>query len=197
MMVVTSPVSLLAPPPGPLPLLMMTIFSVLDSGSLILPAISGRTRTIISMTAASLYCLKRLGLQLHRLGGRLALGLDDGGLGQTARLVGIGFGQTGGLDDVGGGKTLGLGGGSGAGGLGFELEFGRVGQRLDAVTFGVGGFLHGGFQFALFAQDFLLLQFDLFLFLDDADLDFLGLDQLAGLEFLQIVGEVGLGLLLD
>jgi len=39
------------------------------------------------------------------------------------------------------------------------------------------------------------LQFDLFLVLDDADLDFLGLDQLAGFEFLQIIGEVGLGLL--
>src|SRR5437016_3507431 len=57
MICVTSPVSLLAPPPGPLPLLIMTIFSVLLSGSLILPATSGIIRTIISITAASLYCL--------------------------------------------------------------------------------------------------------------------------------------------
>src|SRR5205807_6457743 len=37
--------------------LIMTIFSVFESGSLILPAISGRMRMIISMTAASLYSL--------------------------------------------------------------------------------------------------------------------------------------------
>ena len=94
--------------------------------------------------------------------------LDDGGFGQTARLVRFGFGHTGGLDDVGAGKTGRLGRGRRAGGLGFQLEFLRVGQRLDLVTFGVGGFLDGGFEFALFAQDFLLLQFNLFLLLDDA-----------------------------
>ena len=84
----------------------------------------------------------------------------------------------------------------GAGGLGFELEFGGVGQRLHSVTLGVGGFLDVGFQFALLAQNFLLLQLDLLLLLDDADLHFFGLHQLAGLEFLQIVSEVGLGFLL-
>ena len=98
--------------------------------------------------------LEALGLGAHRLGGRLALRLDDGGFGQTARLVRIGFGQTGGLDDVGAGKTGRLGRGSGAGGLGFELEFLRVGQRLDLVTFGVGGFLDGGFEFALLCAGF-------------------------------------------
>ena len=71
-----------------------------------------------------------------------------------------------------------------------------VGQRLDLVALGVGGLLHVGFEFALLAQDFLLLQLDLLLLLDDVDLDFLGLHELAGLVLLQIVGEVGLGLLL-
>ena len=72
----------------------------------------------------------------------------------------------------------------------------RVGQGFDAVALGIGGLLHVGFEFALFAQDFLLLQFDLLLLLDDADLDFLGLDQLAGLELLQVVRQVGFGFLL-
>src|SRR5216117_668794 len=56
MICVTSPVSLLAPPPGPLPELMMTIFSIFASGSLMRPAMSGSTLTSSSMTAASLYC---------------------------------------------------------------------------------------------------------------------------------------------
>src|SRR5215467_14712341 len=62
---VTSPVSLLAPPPPtPLPELMITILSVFASGSLILPATSGRIRIIISTTAASLYCLNDSALTL-------------------------------------------------------------------------------------------------------------------------------------
>src|ERR1043166_2637748 len=82
------------------------------------------------------------------------------------------------------------------GGFSFELEFGRVGQRLDLVTLGIGGFLDVRFQFALFAENFLLLQLDLLLLGDDFHLHFLGLYQLAGLVFLQIVGEVGFGFLL-
>jgi hypothetical protein len=42
-------------------------------------------------------------------------------------------------------------------------------------------------------MDFLLLQLDLLLLLNDVDLDLLGLNQLAGLVFLQVIGEVGLG----
>jgi len=53
--------------------------------------------------------------------------------------------------------------------------------------------LHVGFEFALLAQNFLLLQLDLLLLLDNVDLNFLGLHQLAGLIFLQIVRQVGLG----
>ena len=64
------------------------------------------------------------------------------------------------------------------------------------VTLGVGGLLHGRFEFALLAENFLLLQLDLFLLLDDLHLHFFGLHELAGLEFLQIVGEVGFGFLL-
>ncbi len=193
---VTSPVSLLAPPPGPLPLLMMTIFSVLDKRFADLAGDFGQDAHDHFDDGGLVVLLEGIGLEFHRLGGGGALGLDDGGLGQTARLVGVGFGQAGGFDDVGGGEALGLGGGGRAGGFGFQLELGGVGQGLDAVTLGVGRFLHVGFQFALFAQDFLLLQFDLLLLLDDADLDFLGLDQLAGLEFLQVVGQVGLRFLL-
>ena len=145
----------------------MTIFSVLESGSLILPATSGRMRTIISMTAASLYCLNDSAFS--RIASAVALPCASmiGGFGQTARLVRFGFGETGGFGDVGVGKTFGLGGGGRAGGFGFELEFRGVGQRLDFVTLGVGGLLHVGFEFALLAQDFLLLQFDLLLLLDD------------------------------
>ena len=118
------------------------------------------------------------------------------GFGQTARLVGLRLGQTGGLDHIGRGETFGLGGRGSAGGFCFELEFGGVGQSLDPVTFGIGRLLHVGFQFALFAQDFLLLQLDLLLFVNDTDLHLLGLDQLAGLEFLQIVSQVRLRFLL-
>ena len=100
------------------------------------------------------------------------------------------------LDDIGGGKTLGLGRGRGAGGFGFELEFRGVRQRLDAITLGVGGLLHVGFEFALLAENFLLLQLDLLLLLDDLHLHFFGLHELAGLEFLQIIREVGLGFFL-
>jgi len=68
---VTSPVMRLAPPPAPLPELMMTILSVLASGSLIRAAISGRTLTSSSMTAASLYCWKARALR--RVASALAL----------------------------------------------------------------------------------------------------------------------------
>ncbi len=196
MICVTSPVSLLAPPPAPLPELMMTIFSVLDSGSLILPATSGSTRTIISITAASLYCLKDSALT--RIASAVALpcasmtaaSARPRALFASASAIPVA------LDNVGARKTGGLGGGRRAGGLGFQLELPGVGQRLDLVALGVGGLLHVGFQFALFAHDFLLLQLDLLLLLDDLHLHFLGLHELAGLVFLQIVGEVGLGLLL-
>ncbi len=76
------------------------------------------------------------------------------------------------------------------------MELARVGERFDFVALGVGGLLHVGFEFALLALDFLLLQLDLLLLLDDLHLHFLGFHELAGLEFLQIVREVGLGFLL-
>ena len=53
------------------------------------------------------------------------------------------------------------------GGLGLQLELAGVGQRLDLVALGVGRLLHVGFQLALLAHDFLLLQLDLLLLLDD------------------------------
>ena len=115
---------------------------------------------------------------------------------KPSRFVGFGLGDAGGLGDVGVGKARRLGGGGGARGLGFQLELAGVGQRFDLVTLGVGRLLHVGLEFLLPALDFLLLQLDLLLLLDDVDLDFLGLDELAGLEFLQIVSEVGLGFLL-
>ena len=95
------------------------------------------------------------------------------GFRQTARLVRIGFGETGRLHDIRAGKTRRLRRGRGTGGFGFQLEFPRVRQRLDFVTLGVGGFLHGRFQFALLAENFLLLQLDLFLLLDDLHLHLL------------------------
>src|SRR5258708_4427545 len=90
--------------------------------------------------------------RLAIMGGSCALGVDDGGFGQTARFVGFGFGDAGGLGNIGIGKAFGLGGGRGAGGLGFELEFRGVGERLDPVAFGVGGLLDVGFEFALLAH---------------------------------------------
>jgi hypothetical protein len=104
--------------------------------------------------------LEAFSLHAHRLGRRLALRLDDRRLGQTARLVRIGFGHAGGFDDVGACKTGRLGRGSGARRLGFELEFFRVGQRLDLVTLGIGGFLDGGFELLLLALELLQLQLD-------------------------------------
>ena len=79
-----------------------------------------------------------------------------------------------------------------AGALRFRFGICRVGQRLDLVALGIRGF-DVRFQFALFAFDFLLLQLDHFLLFDDLHLHFFGLHELAGLEFLQIVGEVGFG----
>ena len=119
---------------------------------------------------------------------------DDGRFGEAAGFLGFGFGDAGGFGNVGIRKAVGLRSGSRAGGLGFELEFPSVSQRFDFVAFGVGRFLDVRFQFALFAQDFLLLQFDLLLLFDDADLNLFGFDQLAGLIFLEIVGEIGFGL---
>ena len=55
--------------------------------------------------------------------------------------------------------------------------------------------MHGGFEFARFARDFLLLQFDLLLLLDDLHLHFFGLHELAGLELLQVICKVCLRLL--
>ena len=134
-------------------------------------------------------------LHAHRFGSRFTLRLDDGSFGQTARFVRIGFGQTGRFHDIRAGKTRGLGRGRRTSSFGFELEFFCVRQRLDLVALGIGGLLHAGFEFALLAKNFLLLQFDLFLLLDDLHLDFFRLHELAGLELLQIIREVGLRLL--
>src|SRR5204863_4703035 len=140
--------------------------------------------------------LKGFSFLLHGLGGRSTLRLDDGCLCKTARSVGFSFGQTGGFIHFGGSKAFGLGGGSGSSGFGLKLEFGGGGERFHLVALGVGRLLHVGFQLALLAQDFLLLELDLFLLLDDVHLHFFRLHELAGLVFLQIIGEVGLGLFL-
>src|SRR5262249_5489341 len=138
--------------------------------------------------------LEAFGFLVHRLGLGAALGFDDGGFGQPARLVGLRFGQAGGFRDFRVGEPGLLGGRGRAGGFGLELEFFGVGQRLDPVALRVRRLLHQGFEFALFAQDLLLLEFDLFLFLHDVDLDLLGFHQLAGFVLLQIVGQIGFGL---
>ena len=46
------------------------------------------------------------------------------------------------------------------------------------------------FEFALLAENFLLLQLDLLLLLDDLHLHFFRLHKLAGFIFLQVVGEL-------
>ena len=89
-----------------------------------------------------------------------------------------------------------MGRGRGAGSLGFQLKFRCVCERFNLVTLGVGGLLDVGFELTLFAQNFLLLQLDLFLLLNDLHLHFFGLHQLAGLEPLQIIREIGLGFFL-
>ncbi len=73
------------------------------------------------------------------------------------------------------------------------MKLSRVGKRFHFVALGVGGLLYVGFELALLAHDFLLLQLDLLLLLDDRDLNFFSLYELAGFILLQIVSEVGLG----
>ena len=174
---------------------MMTIFSVLDSGSLILPAISGITRMIISMTAASLYCLNDSALTRIASAVALPCASMTAAWARPRALFASASARPVAFTTSAPAKPVALVAEAAPAASVSSWNFLRVGQRLDLVTFGVGGFLHGGFEFALLAQNFLLLQFDLLLLLHDADLDFLGLHQLAGLEFLQIIRQVGLRLL--
>lgn len=69
-------------------------------------------------------------------------------------------------------------------------------MRLDPVTFRVSGLLDACLELALATQNFLLLQLDLFLFLDDADLHFFCFYELVRLGALKIVSEFQLGLFL-
>jgi len=52
-----------------------------------------------------------------------------------------------------------------------KLELRSGGEGFDFIPLGIGGLLHIGLELALLAHDFLLLQLDLLLLLDDADLD--------------------------
>src|SRR5207253_4129260 len=116
---------------------------------------------------------ERFSLLLHCFGSSFALCFDDRRLGQPAGFVGFSFSKAGRFIDVRRRETFGFGGGGCAGSLGLELKLGRSRQRFDFVTLGVGWLLHVGFQLALFAQNFLLLQLNLLLLLNDAHLHFL------------------------
>src|SRR5207247_12789 len=138
---------------------------------------------------------------------RETLGLDAGGVGehfgfgdlrlrQSSYLVCLGFGLTGllydfGLRETGHLRRLGLTEGSG-----LQPELLGLGDGLDAVALRFRRPLDGSDQLLLFAGDLLLLQLRLLDLLYNLHLDRLLFDGLLRLIPLQVVSQVGFGLLL-
>ena len=120
------------------PLLMMTIF-LLHLGqrlAYLCPPVPAGCARIISMTAASLYCLKDSAFKFIALAVAAPWASISRKPSQTsAGLVGIGLGrQTAASVDVRGSEALGFGGGGIAGRFGFELKLSGVGQGFHAVS---------------------------------------------------------------
>ena len=135
-----------------------------------------------------------------QLGQDLDVGVEDGGLGVLLPGLGLlhhglGLGAALGPDLVGLGQALELHGFGFALGLGGDPELFGLGLGLDLVFPGVGRLDDRRFELPLLAGDLELLGLDGLFLLDLLDLGLFLLQVLADPVALELVGEIGLGLL--